>query len=114
MRRNGVENKKIDPLFGITVIAFLLVTIVLIKDFNTRRVNDYKEYSADIASIVRLKNNKIKILAHLLAAKTKENADLRTTLSDTRNALDALSKKLVQPVAVSNPANPPAGPSTNK
>jgi septal ring factor EnvC (AmiA/AmiB activator) len=91
------NNKKIDVLFGVAVIAFLAVTIVLIKEFNARRTSDYKEYTATVSNIVRLKNNKIKILANELAAKSKENEDLKKTLAEARNALDALSKKLAPP-----------------
>jgi regulatory protein YycI of two-component signal transduction system YycFG len=103
-----VENKKIDVLFGVVVIAFLVVTIFLIKDFNAKRTNDYKEYAATVANIVKQKNDKIKIFSGLLAAKQKENDDLKNTLSETRNALESISKKLAQPVAAAAPASVPA------
>ena len=104
--RINVENKKIDVLFGVVVIAFLAVTFILIKEFNAKRANDYKEYSAAIANIVKLKNDKIIILSSRLAMEQKENADLRNTLSDTRNDLEGLTKKLGQPVSA--PAAPAA------
>ena len=103
-----MQNKKIDPLFGITVIVFLVLMIILIKDFNAKRASDYKEYSADIANIVRMKNNKIRVLSSELIVKQSENADLENTLSQTRNDLDALSKKLAQPVVVTTVASAPA------
>jgi len=99
-----VENKRIDVLFGIVVIGFLVVTLVLVKDFNARRAGDFKEYVATITNIVKLKNNKIRMLSNMLITKEKQNADLENTLTDTRNALDALSKKLVQPAPVAAPA----------
>ena len=82
-----MENKKINVLFGLAVIAFFVVTLILVKDFKTVRSNDYKEYKAVVANIVTMKNDRIKILA-------KENADLKNTLAETENALDTLSKKL--------------------
>jgi len=102
-----VENKKIDLLFGLVVIAFLLVTFLLIKDFKAQRAIDYKEYTATIANIVRQKNDKIKILFSRLMIEVKENEDLRNTLAETRNSLDTLSKRLVQ---LQNPA--PAAPAS--
>jgi septal ring factor EnvC (AmiA/AmiB activator) len=95
-----VENKKIDVLFGLVVIAFLVVTIILIKEYKAQRSNDLGEYKAVLSSIVRQKNNKIKILSNQLMAQQKENEDLKNTLAETRNDLDSLSKKLAQPVPV--------------
>ena len=66
-----MENKKIDVLFGIVVIAFLVVTFILVKDFKATRANDFKEYSASVSNIVMLKNNKIKILSRELTGETK-------------------------------------------
>ncbi len=104
-RRRIVETRKIDVLFGLAVIGFLVVTIILIKDFNYERSNDLKEYQATLTNIVMQKNNKIKLLANRLMMEQKENEDLKNTLSETRNDLEALSKKLAQPapVAVSAP-----------
>ena len=101
-----MENKKIDVLFGVVVIAFLVVTFILIKDFNARRANDFKEYAATLTNIVRQKDIKLKILFNQLAAKQKENEGLKNTLAATRNDLDALSKKLAQPTPVAAPAVP--------
>lgn len=100
-----MENKKIDVLFGVVVIAFLLVTFILIKDFRAKRANDFKEYSATIVNIVKLKNDKIRILSTQLIAEEKEVADLKSTLADTKNGLDALSKKLPQPVSAAASAS---------
>jgi len=88
-----VENKKINVPFYLVVIFFLVFIIILIKDFKAQRANDYKKYKAVVASIVRMENGRIRILA-------QENADLKNTLADTRNALDTLSKKLAQPAPV--------------
>jgi len=99
-----VENKKIDVKFGLLLIVFLVLVVVLIKNLNAQRVNDYKEYIATITGVVRQKDNKIKNLSYQLVAKQKENEDLKNTLAETRNSLDALSKKLAQPAPVAAPA----------
>jgi uncharacterized protein YhaN len=101
-----VENKKIDVLFGVVVIAFLVVTFILIKDFKSQRSNDYKEFKAIVSNIVRMKNSKLKVLSNELAAEQKENQGLKDTLAQTRNALDILSKQLAVPVTA--PAGAPA------
>lgn len=103
-----MENKKIDVLFGIVVIAFLVVTIVLLQDFKYKRANDFKGYAATLTSIVKQKNNKIIVLANRLRALQKENMDLKNTLAETRNDLDSLSKKLVQPAPAAAPVAAPA------
>lgn len=102
-----MENKKIDVLFGLVVIAFLVVVIILIKDINSKSANDFKEYQDNITSIVKQKNNKIKVLSIQLAAKQKEINDLKNTLADTRNDIDTLSKKLAQQAPVAVPASAP-------
>jgi len=99
-RRSNVDNKKIDVLFGFVVIAFLAVTIILIKDFKTQRANDYKEYKAVISNIIRMKNDRIRLLA-------KENAELKNTLAETRSGLDTLSKKISQPSPTTTLASAP-------
>jgi len=109
-----VENKKIDVKFGLVVIAFLLVSIILIKEYKARRVNDYKEFAATITNIVRLKNDKIRILSYQLAVKQKENQELNNILSVTRNDLDTLTKKLAQQAPVAVPASAPAPAATTK
>lgn len=101
-----MENKKIDVLFGVVIIAFLVVTIILIKDFNARRTNDFKEYTATITNIVKLKNDKIRILYNRLIMEQKENQDLRSTLSETRNDLEGLSKRLAPSAPVAAPVTP--------
>ena len=107
-----MENKKIDVLFGVVVIAFLLVAIILIKEFNAKRANNYKEYAATIANIVKMKNDRIIILANRLAVAEKENVDLKNTLALTRNDLDALSKKIAQPAPAALTASAPAATAT--
>lgn len=96
-------NKKIDVLFGLVVIGFLVVIIFLTRDFNTERSSDFKEYAADLTGIIKQKNNKIKILASRLTMIQKENEDLKNTLSETRNDLEALGKRLAQPAPVTAP-----------
>jgi len=98
-----VGNKKIDVLFGLVVIGFLVVIIFLTRDFNTERSSDFKEYAADLTGIIKQKNNKIKILASRLTMIQKENEDLKNTLSETRNDLEALGKRLAQPAPVTAP-----------
>ena len=101
----NVENKKIDVLFGLVVIAFLSVTILLIKEFKSQ--SDYKEYTSDLTAIIIQKNDRVRILSTRLANVEKENQDLRNTLTETRNSLDSLGKKLVEPPAAA-PAVPAA------
>ena len=103
-----METRKVDVLFGLVVIAFLAVTIILIKEMNYKRANDFKEYTTVLSNIVKQKNNKIKIIARQLLAEQKENQDLKSTLEDTRNALDGLSKKLAQQPPVAAPVSAPA------
>ena len=113
-RRVSVENKKIDVLFGLVVIAFLVVTIMLINDFRLQRVNDFNDYKAFLINLEHQKNNKIKLLSNQLAVVEKENADLKNTLAQTRNDLDSLSKKLIQPASTSAPVSAPAAPAVTK
>ena len=89
-------------LFNLVVIFFLALTFILIRDLNANRAVDSKVYLISIGKIVREKNTKIKVLYNLLVAKEQENADLKNTLAETRNELEALSKKLGQsaPAAV--------------
>jgi len=94
-----VENKKIDTLFGLVVIAFLVVFIFLMDDINAKRANNLREYTATVTNIINLKNNKIRVLSYQLEEKQKENNDLKNTLADTRNSLESLSKKLAQPTS---------------
>ena len=101
-----MENKKIDVLFVIVLVAFVAVTFILIKDFNAKRANDFKEYSTIVSTIVRSKDEKIRELVNLLGQKEKENQDLKNTLTETRNDLDNLSKKL----SPTTPAVPVAAP----
>lgn len=103
-----METKKTSVLFGVVVIGFLLVISVLIKNFNVKRVNDFKAYASTITKIVVLNNDRIKILSDQLAALERENDDLRGTLTNTRNDLDTLSKKLAQASPVIVPTNLPA------
>lgn len=110
-RRKKMENKKIDVLFGLTVIAFLVVTFILINEFNSRRAEDYKDYIGTVTNLVKLKNEKIRVLARHLAEDQKVIQDLRNTLANTRDELDTLNKKFVQqaPAAAAQaPVAPPA------
>ena len=101
-----MENRKINLLFVTSVLAFFAVLIILVKEFDSKRNSDFKQYSSIISKIVRQKNDKIRELAGQLSLKEKENADLKNTLSDARNALDTVSKKLAQPIAPAAPAAP--------
>lgn len=94
---NMENQKKIDTLFGLFVIAFLVVTIFVVNDFNAKRFNDQKEYVAGLAALIQSKNDKIIILSKRLAEKQREYDSLQKALVDTRNNLEALSKKLPEP-----------------
>ena len=102
-----MENKKINVIFGLIIIIFIAFYIVMIKDFDAQRVRDLKYYSTAINNIIIDKNIVIGRISNQLVRQEKENQDLRNYLSDTRNALESLSKKLVQPVAGTAPASEP-------
>jgi len=103
-----VENKKINVTFYLVVMVFLVFILILIKDFKLQKANEFKEYAATITNIVKRDNYRLRMLSRMLVAQEKENADLKNTLADTRNSLDALSKKLAQPTPVAVPAASPA------
>lgn len=109
-----MENKKIDVLACLVVLAFFAIIIILVRDFNARRAIDFKNYSTSISNVVLRKNDKIRFLFGQLMEKQKENEDLKKTLTDTRNELDALSRKLAQPAAVAVPAVVPAAATASK
>ena len=88
------DQKKISTVFGVVAIAFLAVSVVVINSFDEKRLNDEKESVASLVNLVHLKNNKIIMLSKQLAQKQKDYDDLQKTLIDTRNNLEALSKKL--------------------
>ena len=100
-----METRRIDILFGLVVIAFLAVTLTLIKEVNYRRANDYKEYTATLSCIVKQKNNKIKVVAQRLIEEQKENEALKNALAAIRNDVDALNKKLAQQASVIAPTS---------
>jgi len=102
-----VETKKNSVLFGVVVIAFLLVFGLLIKDYNMKRFNDFKTYEFTITKIVNLNNDRIKTLSDQIVALERENEDLRSTLTNTRNGLETLSKKLAEASPVAVPSNAP-------
>ena len=108
-----MENKRINIVFCMVVLFFLALTFILIRDLNAKRVNDYQQYVVTISQIVKHKNDKIRELYRLLAAEQKVNADMNNTLAQTRNDLDALTKKLSQPpTPVAAPAVAPAAEPT--
>lgn len=88
-----MENKKINVLFYLVVVFFLALIFILLKDLNAQRAYDYKVYRNVVANVVRMENDRIRILA-------KENADLKNVLAETRNALDIVNKRLAQPAPV--------------
>ncbi|MBF0570291.1 MAG: hypothetical protein HQL12_00320 [Candidatus Omnitrophica bacterium] len=95
-----MDNKRLGVFFGLVGIVFIAVVFILIKDFNAKIINDFKDCSASINRIAQGKNAVIKSLSSQLAVKENENEDLKNTLAETRNSLEALSKKLLQPVSV--------------
>lgn len=113
-KEKNVENKKTDVLAILVVLAFFAVIILLVKDSNSRRLNDFKQYSATLSNIVNRKNDKIRMLYSELMVKQKENEDLKNTLTETRNDLDGLSRKLAQPAPAAAPASAPAAANAAK
>lgn len=88
------DQTKISKEFGVVVIALLVVAMVMINSFDQRKLSDQKEYVAVLVNVIHNKNNKIIILAKQLAQKQKDYDDLQKALVDTRNNLEALSKKM--------------------
>lgn len=109
-----MENKKIDVVFCVILIVFLVMTVFLIKDFNAKRASDFKAYANTVTNVMKQSNEKIRSLYSQLVAEQKENQDLRNTLADTRNSLDGLSKKLAQPALVAVPVGVSAAAVTTK
>ena len=103
-----MENKRIDLVFAILIIAFLAVNILLSRESNARKIKGYQESTVILNTIIRQKDIKIKLLYNQLVKTVTENKDLKSTLSDTRNDLESLSKKLAQPVQVAVPVAPAA------
>ena len=101
-----MKNKKIDLLFALIVIAFLISTLLLVKDFKAKRARDYNDFTIVLTKVKTIENVKIKVLSNQLAIAIRENQQLKNALSDTRNDLDALSRKLAQPVVVPATAAP--------
>ena len=99
-----MENKKIDTVFGLWVIVFLAVAILVTNDGNTRRVNDQKDHEAAMSNLLQRKNDKIKMLSVQLAAKEKETENLQKALTNAKNDLEALTKKLAEVSPVPAPA----------
>jgi len=103
--------KKISLSFGIVVIAFLLIFYILIKGYNTARLNDYKAFRMTITRIVNERNANDRMLYTQLTTEQKANDELQALLSQTKNDLDALTKKLGQPTPAAAPvAAPSAAP----
>ena len=94
-----MENKKINVFFYSALIIFIAIIVILINDFNARRAKDLNEFAVNINSIVKLDNDRIRALTRMLVIQEKENQDLRDTLAETRNSLEALGKKLVPAIA---------------
>ena len=114
-----LEAKKANVLFYSTVIIFLTLVVVLIKNFDLRRANDYKEYVVILTNVVNRDNDKIRFLygqlvaqQKVLIAQQKENDGLRNVLTETRNDLDALSNKFAKPIATAAPDSIPAPATT--
>jgi len=100
-----VDNKKISVLLGLAAGAVIIAAFMMLRDFDAHRSSDFKAYSVAFESIVKGKNLVIQNLSVQLSRKEAENKDLRNTLSETRNALESLSKKIMmQPVSEEAPA----------
>ncbi len=102
------NKKKIDTVFGLVAIAVLAVAILVMNDSNTRLANDQKDHDATISHLLQQKNEKIKMLSVQLAAKEKESENLQKALTNAKNDLEALTKKLAEASPVPAPASAPA------
>ena len=98
---------KPNVLFYTTLVIFLILTFVMVEYSNFKRANDYQKYLVILSNVVTRDNDKMKYLYGQLVAQhnalmmlQKENEGLRDALTETRNGLDALSKKFAQPLAM--------------
>ena len=103
-----MNNRRINELFGAVVVVFIVAFIMMIRNLDVQRINDFKVYTTTVNSIVKGKNSVIMALSKRLAVKNRENEDLKNTLSDTRNDLESISKKLTEPVPVAASVSVPA------
>jgi 5-bromo-4-chloroindolyl phosphate hydrolysis protein len=88
-----MENKRINVLFCLVLLFFIALSFILIRGFNARRANDINDLIL-ISQRIKLKNVQIRMLYNQLVIARKENATLKTALQETKNDLDALSKRL--------------------
>ena len=98
------NKKKVDTVFGLVVIVVLAVAVLVMNDSNTRRTNDQKDQDAAMSNLLQRRNDKIKILSVQLAAKQKESENLQEALTNAKNDLEALTKKLAEATPVPAPA----------
>jgi len=98
------NKKKIDTVFGLVVVAVFAVTILVMNDSNTRRANDQKDREAAMSRLLQQKNEKIKMLSVQLTAKEKEAENFQKALTNAKNDLEALTKKLAEANPVPAPA----------
>jgi len=92
--------KKNEIIFTVVLLAVLGVAVVLFMNFTARVKGNFDEYSANLTNMAKWRDSKIESLSMQLALEEKENKSLRNTLAETRNALENLSKKLIQPEPV--------------
>ncbi len=101
---NVNNKKKIDTVFGLVAIVVLAVAVFVMNDSNTRLANDQKDHDATIGNLLQRKNDKIKMLSVQLTAKEKESENLHKALTNAKNDLEALTKKLAGASPVPAPA----------
>ncbi len=98
------NKKKIDTVFGLGVIVFLVVAVFVIGNINAGMVSDQKDYEAAMSNLLQRKNEKIRMLSVQLAAKEKEAENLQEALTSAKNDLEAVSKRLTEAGSISAPA----------
>ncbi len=100
------KTKKVDTAFGLGAIIILVITAFVLSDVSSKRVNEQKEYEANMSALLQRKNDKIRILSAQLAAKEQDIANLQKTLQDAKANLEVVNDKLVEPEPVPAPVMP--------
>ncbi len=91
-----MEHRRIDTIFGLAVIAFLAIIILVTNNFNSKRLSDQKDHEAAMSNLVQRKNDKIKLIASQLIAKQQELDSVQQTLANTKSDLDIVNRRLTE------------------
>ena len=94
-----MDLKRMVIMVGVNIVFILCMLVVFFKVINAIKADDLKYYSISIDKVIKQKDGVIRDLYNRLMIEDKENQDMKNTLSNTRNALESLSNKFIQPSA---------------